>query len=173
MKEGRTLYIITGFPFSGKTTFSKEFADKTGNKHFPLDEFVQEYGVDIETISASEEQINLWRSEQDRRTREYLVHYSVNNDAINGTKSRRADLRKLAEKAGANVITVYIDTPLDVVTKRWQKNNESRERAIIFSNVFYQSIKAYEAPTDEEHIVFRSGVDDVPTWMKENAILFS
>ena len=112
--------------------------------------------------------------EQQRRVRDQLfARRSVVSDAIHSTRIRRNTMRKMAEAMNAAYLLIYCQASDETIWKRWQENQANPTRHHVPAERVNKVLQIiYKPPSQNEpHVVYRSELDDLPTWMREKGIL--
>src|SRR3989344_5257074 len=122
-----TLYILTGLPYSGKTSLTNELVKRFRFKTASVDDVMDERGLDSDTMV--QEDWNSVYSEAYKRLEENLkAGHSVVFDMGNLKHSERDNARKIARSVGAEFKLIYLDTPLEETRKRWAQNEATKTR---------------------------------------------
>lgn len=164
-----TLYIICGLPYSGKTTLSKRIANSewTRSERISFDDLYQEKKS---SLGKGSSKVTEWeyitRIAQGRIKHALKNHMSVVYDNTNDRYNQRVTLRSIAEKSGASVKVVYVDTPLEVVKKRREDNKVSKERHDVSQDNFDNAIKGFQPPTPDEHAIVYKIDKDIESWLR-------
>src|SRR5690242_17359837 len=91
------LYILCGFPFSGKTTLARELLSRLGLAYVSIDAINTERGVGLEGKSISPQAWDVtYRLAYDRLADALSVGQSVLFDHVNFTRGQRDELRTIA-----------------------------------------------------------------------------
>lgn len=151
------LYIITGTPGSGKTTYAKELEQHTSAARFSLDNLVdeqygdqhgcelgiREYAVKYQTL---QKLIELLRNGQDA-----ILDYGFFKDA------ERQWYRTLASDYNQESQVHYVTTPYKTQLERvLQRNNEEDNVHHIDQDILDHLLTLYEVPTDEDVITIET-----------------
>ena len=166
------LYLFCGIPFAGKTTLAKKVASRFGYTRIDLDEVKFELlGNDVndETIDQSSwdpiYQEMYHRIDNALKRGETVIH-----DTGNFTIYERELVRKIGQKLGIEVITVFVDTPTKVAHQRLLENRQKNNRFDISEKSFESAVAEMEPPAlDEKQIIFAEN-EDIDTWIKKNFI---
>ena len=164
------LYIFCGIPFSGKTTITKLLENKFHWKRIDLDEVKFElFGDNVRDEDIDQPGWDKIYQEMYKRIDNSLsARENVIHDTGNFTKSERDVIRAIGERQGVEVITVFIDTPVEVARKRLQENRESKERFDITDESFEGCVNEMEPPTESEEHISYTQRDSLDSWIEEN-----
>ena len=121
----KTLYILCGLPYSGKTYMSNKIIETTPIAHISIDHILEELGFDWNSGRLPDE--SGWKKVFDisyERSGEALKNnLNVLYDSTNHTKTSRDVLRKVAQEVNAETKVVFIDAPTETIWKRWEENS--------------------------------------------------
>lgn len=164
------LYVICGFPFSGKTFLRKKLVEKFGYYGIDLDEVKFElYGSGINDDQLGKAEWDNVYEQTYKRIEDLLVNgKTVVYDSGNFTKHERSLVRKIADKLNIETMTIFIDIPREVVYKRLIENRKAKDRFDVSDTDFENTIKEMQRPEDNEnHLVlyFDEAVDE---WISKN-----
>jgi predicted kinase len=151
MKRSPYLYIFTGIPFSGKTTRAKQLHKYTGAIHLELDRLVAEKGL-AETNISPEMFTNLHLELLNQAEKYLLKGKDVIYDSSAHTKERRDFIRSIGKRAGAKTKLIYIATEREEARRRWERNNQTRERIVVHRVNFEAITNSYVPPSNEDHV---------------------
>jgi predicted kinase len=145
-----TLYVLTGLPGSGKSTYAAQLVRETGATHVAMDDAVIERGlslVDYESRFALQPQIEA--------SIPPLLAAGISVVAEFGSWAReeRARLRELATASGSRTELHWLDAPVDVCIERvLARGGEGAEG--LARHVLGTSAHLYEQPDDAEAASF-------------------
>ncbi len=152
----KTLWILCGLPYSGKTYLSREVLKNTSAVYVSIDEIFKKAGFDWDLNNLPnekqwEEIFNAsYQKSQDALSRGLNVLY----DSTNHTKESRDKLREIAGEVGANAAVIYIDVPVDVIMERWEKNFHDKSRSVVSKELVTMTIDAFEPPEPDENVIY-------------------
>lgn len=152
----RTLWILCGLPYSGKTHLAQQIVERTSIVHISIDHILKELDFDWDTghlpdTAGWEKVFNLSYA----MTRDALKGgLNVLYDSTNHTKISRDTLRTIAQESGADAKVIFVDTPIEVIWERWTKNRLTKNRSVIARDLVEQTIQSFEIPTSSEGEVF-------------------
>jgi predicted kinase len=169
MSRERTLYLMCGLAFAGKTTLARALARHQKCHYLSLDEINHERGfphggtgLPLE-VWAETHQIALARLEQlTGAGRDVVI------DDTSCLRMLRDNYREIAERSGYRTVLVFLDIPLDEIQRRRKQNDESGDRNPLKETVFDDLLESFEYPEpDEEVLRFKHG-DSLPGWLYEH-----
>jgi len=160
-KSSKTLWILCGFPYSGKTYIGKKILEQTSCVYVSIDNILTQLHYDWNTNKLPDEAG--WKKVFDisyQQTQEALEKgLNVLYDSTNHTKASRDKLREVASSVGAYAKVIYIDVPKEVATERWEENKKQKNRFVLDKNLLHQTMNAMEVPdSDENVIIIKNGL---------------
>ncbi len=166
------LYIFCGIPFSGKSTISKQIAQRPNYVRIDLDEVKEDLlGKDIRDESISQTDWDRVYQETYKRIEAGLkAGKNVVQDAGNFTRYERGLVREIADKLGLETIVVYIDTPIVVARQRLLENKETHQRFEVSEESFDAGVKEMESPINEGNLITYKNDDDLNSWIEKNFV---
>ena len=87
----------------------------------------------------------------------------------NFRKVERDIAKRIAEKVGVSMVTIYIDTPEEIARQRLMENKRIMLRRDITDHDFEDIIRAMEPPAADEHPLIFHHYDEINRWLEENA----
>jgi predicted kinase len=151
----RTLYILCGLPYSGKTYFAGTIVKETGCAFVSIDQIFKGLQYDWDTNKLPDEKG--WKEIFDTsylKSQEVLKNDSnVLYDSTNHTKISRDALRKIAGGVGAQTRVIYISISNETLWKRWEENLVKKERSIVDKKLVQMTIDSFEVPTEDEGVL--------------------
>ena len=152
----KTLFILCGEAFSGKSTLAKEIASKYGAKIVGRDEiyFATEKILALENTS-EEDDSGLWDSMWP------LVLQGVKNQLLLGNSvvvddnclylNQRDKLRFIATKLNTKHILIYLNVSSEIIRKRKKDNKLNKTRHDVPSAWLEEDSKLFERPNESEN----------------------
>lgn len=148
------LYIFCGFPFSGKTSLTKQIANKFGITIIDIDEVKRDHVSDVYDDNVTGEQWNKIFSDYFKRIKNVLGQgKSAISDNSSPTKEGRDELRALAKEENAQAKVVFLNTPADVVRQRWLANKKTMQRFDITEQTLEEALEDHEDPDRDENVI--------------------
>lgn len=169
----KTLFILCGEAFSGKSTLSKEIARHYGAEVMGRDRiyFALEEMLALEDTPEDDDDKlwtnDLWPIAVQGAKNHLLLGKSVVFDDVCLQRWRRDELRTVATAAGARSVLIFLDVPAEVLKTRKDKNKETKERHEVPSSWLEKGAQELERPTEEEHPFIYGADADVDAWFKK------
>ena len=142
----KKLYILCGYPFAGKSTLAQALEKKFGFKRIAMEKFYKDNNKEIDL----EKTYKIYQLQIEKSLKE---NQSVIVDTVAYNKQGRIDLQQLTKKYNAKTTVVYLDTPLQVVKKRWLQNKQTSKRHNVSEEEFDSIVNNFEIPTQEENVI--------------------
>lgn len=162
-----TLYILTGLPYSGKTTLTNELVKRFGFRTASVDDVMDERGLDSDTMT--QEDWNTVYSEAYERLKTNLKNgNSVVFDMGHLKFSERELSRQMAESLDVNCKLIYINTSLEEIRKRWIQNELTKERGQLSDRGMKIALSQFQEPTADENPIVYNRQMNLDNWIKEN-----
>jgi len=163
------LYIITGLPFSGKSTLAKELVKRFQFERTSVDKMMNKKHLEAQYMSQSD--WNLVYSEAYQELELLLkLGKTVVFDGGSLLKSERDRLKKIAEMCGVPWKLIYVNTPKEEIIKRRKRNLKTKERDQLKDEVMNKAFNMFEEPQiDENFILFNSKIN-LKEWIKKNIL---
>ena len=156
----KTLFILCGLPYSGKTYVSERLCAEVGMNVVRIDDILRKRGFDWNTNKLPNEAE--WRGilEESYQATKNILERSENvlYDSTNHTLTSREKLRELAKQSGAETAVIFVNTPKSLIWERWEKNIKLTTRSIVAKDLVEMTINAFEPPTQDEHVIEISGI---------------
>ena len=161
------LYIITGLPFSGKSTFAKELVRRYCFERTSVDKMMNKRHLDAPNMTQKD--WNLVYSEAYGELESLLkAGKTVVFDGGSLLKSERNTIKSIAEKYGVSWKLIYINTSIEEIAHRRKKNLVSQERDQLSDETMDKAFEMFEEPTpDENYITYDQSVN-LDKWIDEN-----
>ena len=156
----RTLFILCGLPYSGKTYITEKLIAKTEISIVRIDDLFHEGGFSWDkNILPNKAEWDVIFEDSYQVTKNILGRSeNVLYDSTNHTLASREKLRELAKQSGAETTVIFVNTPKNIIWERWEKNKESTARSVVAKDLVEMTIDVFEPPTQDEHVVMISGV---------------
>lgn len=147
------LFVLCGYPFAGKSTIARELVERFNLVRIALDDIFAEQNIDTSTNTkiTSEQQQIVYDIYQNRIAENLDLGNSAIIDSVAHKREARDSLRQLAEKHRAQMSLLFVDTPLDVATQRWQQNRGTQARVDVQNDSFNEVVQSFEKPTPDEN----------------------
>jgi predicted kinase len=171
---GNKLLIICGISFSGKSTLGKAITKRFGYAEVDVDETkFHLYGQNIKDEDLKPEDWVRVYAKTDRLIDNHLRSgKNVVDASRNFSKAERDIAKIIAHKAGAAIVTVYVDTPVGIARQRLLENRLNPSRRNVTDKDFVEVISAMEPPEAAEKPLIFHHLDNLDSWLTENAAVF-
>jgi len=150
------LIILSGLPFSGKSTIAQKLSDALDIPILSYDNDIYAYhktSVPPRTSAAKEYDIIQSIAREQLQTL-LIKGDSIIYDDLNLEKSDRQLLVELCRACKAQEIIVYADTPVAVIEQRRQDNLAINTRSHIDEATMQLDISLLQPPSDDEHAIY-------------------
>ena len=169
------LILICGTSFAGKSTLARLLSEHFGFPEVDVDETkMQLFGVSVDDGALMRQDwVRIYR-ETDRRIDEHLAAgRSVIDASRYFHKRERLRAGDLCREHGAELLTIFVDTPEHITRERLLANRQSQARRDVSDDDFAAILAAWEPPTtDESPLVLRFG-EDLTTWIHKHSHMLS
>ncbi len=151
----KTLFIVCGYPYSGKSYITDQLVHDTGAVLVRIDNIFHSRGFEWGTnkLPNSEE----WRfifEESYILTREALQKgRNVLYDSTNQTVASRDRLREVAQSVNANAAVIYIKSDIQTVLKRREESARLQNRHLVDEALVEQTVHEFEEPDERENAI--------------------
>lgn len=151
----KTLFILCGLPYSGKTFVARKILETTPVAYVNIDDLFHTHG--FSWTEGGLPNTSEWEKifeESYRVTQDFLKDSkNVLYDSTNHTFASREKLREVAEEIGAETVVIYINVPVSTVWKRWEESSKNQTRPTINKNLVEATINSFESPRDTESMI--------------------
>lgn len=150
--SSKTLWILCGLPYSGKSFLAKKIMEKIGIEFVSIDDILSEKGYDwnINKLPDASGWQEVFDISYAKARKALVLGKNVLYDSTNHTKVSRDTLREVAKSVDGEAKIIFINTPESVVLNRWEKNKETKERFVLDENLLNMTIKSLEIPETED-----------------------
>jgi predicted kinase len=161
------LIVVCGVPFAGKTTLAGELRARFDLAHVDVDETkIRLYGDAVRDADLTQTDWDRIYRETDREIAAHLMSgRSVVDASRNFRKSERALAKRIADQDRAQLVTIFVDTPEDVVRQRLLENRRTWARHDVMDQVFEEILRAMEPPTSEEDPLILPHGEQIDRWL--------
>jgi len=151
----KTLFILCGFPYAGKSFVAQELQKRTGIAYVGIDAIFHAHGFDWDTnkLPNSDEWQKIFDESYEEAGMALDQWKNVLYDSTNQTVASRDRLREVAALMGADAYVVYIQSSLGAVWKRWEENQKNPTRSVVNKDLVQITIDTFEVPTDNEDVI--------------------
>lgn len=163
----KTLYILCGPGFSGKSTLAKKIAEYKNATLVSQDAIYFEKEKELDPSLSDGEEWELIRSIAFERIANNLKKdVSVVYDSTNTRREHRDAAREIAVENGAHAVVVFVDTPDTILVERQMKNKETKERHDVEQKYLDQARAELEIPQSDENVFVFKPEDNLEDWLK-------
>lgn len=152
----KTLFILCGLPYSGKTFFAEKIKKEVDCAHVSIDDIFHSYSYDWNTNTLPDEKA--WGeifSEAAEQTKNALARgENVLYDSTNHTRISRDALREMARSVGSEAFVVYVDAPQDLIYSRRSESAIKKDRHIVDEKLVQMTVDAFEPPMESENVLY-------------------
>ncbi len=163
----KTLYLLCGLAFSGKSTLAKAMVDYLNCAYVSLDDINKDRGLGFggDGIPVEEwentHQIaigildNLMQLEQD-----------IILDDTNCFRWLRDRFTEVAKRNNYGTKVIYLDVPLEEIYIRMQMNEQTKKRQGIKKEIFAELIQNFQPPEVDENILLFNNEYTIKDWLE-------
>jgi len=163
------LYIVTGLPYSGKTTLINNLKKRFGFAGTSVDQFIEEEKLDVKNMDQKDWD-RVYTRAYGRLKKLLLSGKSVLFDGGSLKRSERETLKKIAGKAGCEWKMIWVNTSRETIRERWSNSRTTKERGQLEEEVLEKAMDMFEEPTpDENYIAFNSAMN-FEEWVGSNIV---
>ena len=150
----KVLFILCGLPYSGKTYIAQEIIKSAPIVYVSIDNIFHQHGYDWTSnhVPDKDAWTEIFTEAYEKTRRALNASSNVLYDSTNHTRASRDDLRALAESVHAGAQVIFIEVPLSTVHARWEETRVNETRPVINRELLDSTVKAFEAPTSDEHV---------------------
>jgi len=150
-----TLYVLCGFPYSGKSYIAKELVKKTDIMFVSIDDIFHSKGFnwDNNKLPNAEEWKEIFDISYIQSQDALKIGKNVLYDSTNHTKESRNKLREVAYSVNAKSAVIYIQTSVETVWKRWEENLNTKDRSVVSKELVQMTIDGFEVPDKDENVL--------------------
>lgn len=173
-KSVNKLIIICGLSFAGKSTLGDAVSNKFGFKTVDVDSTKFSMFGDVKDDDLKKED---WIKIYDTTDKEIADILQSGKNVVDASrnfrKAERDKIRGTVKNLGYAVVTIYIDTPVEIARKRWLANRTSRLRRDIVDKDFEEIINAMEPPTEDENALVMHYDENITDWISMRSMVLS
>ncbi len=150
----RTLFILCGYPYSGKSYVARQIVSDTDIELISIDSLFESKGFswDNNNLPNAQEWDKIFSLSYELVTRALQAGKSVLYDSTNHTVASRDKLRALANDSNAECRVIYVKAATEIIWQRWEENNLNPTRSKVSKVLVQQTIDAFEEPPESEGV---------------------
>lgn len=159
---------MTGLPYSGKSTLTRELVKRFGFEVVSVDDI-----MDRESMwrdgHPTQEDWDVAYSEAYETIKKYLrENKTVIFDCANLPFHERKTPRLIAESLGVNSKVIYLDISKEEILERRRKNEITKERDQLDEEDMKVAFELFDEPKSEENVIIYNQKMDLEEWIREN-----
>ncbi len=162
------LYIMTGMPYSGKTTLVKKLVKKIDCKVISADEILKEKGFWKEK-EPTQKDWEIAYGEACEMVEQCLMRgENVIFDESNLLYNQRENLRKIAQNLGKESKLIYVKIDKKEALKRWKENSKTKQKHQLSREIIERACGIFEEPKESEKAIIYDQEESREFWFKKN-----
>ena len=162
------LYIMSGLPYSGKTTLRKKLEKRLKFQVVSVDQIMTENNLWREG-HPTQEDWNVAYAEAYSQLKNYLKKGKTTIfDCGNLPFHERENARKIADSVGATHKLIYVNTPKEEILHRREVNKETKERGHLDQDMMDTAIKMFQEPDKNECPIIYNHQTNLDQWIRDN-----
>ena len=164
----KTLYLMCGMPFSGKTTLGKSIAGYLDVPYISLDEINEARGLfGGDGIPVEEwEKTHFLAMQQTAKLIKSEVDIIL--DDTNCFRWLRDRFKNFASQHGYQTVVIFLDIPLATIKKRMEQNTITQVRHNVRRDIVEEMTKTFEPPQSDEKVIKYRANQSVEEWIAEH-----
>ena len=164
----KTLYLMCGMPFSGKTTLGKAIAKYLDVPYVSLDEINEARGLfGGDGIPVEEwEKTHFLAMQQTAKLIKSEVDIIL--DDTNCFRWLRDRFRDFASQHGYQTVIIFLDISLATIKKRMEQNKTTKVRHSVRQDIVEEMAKIFEPPELDEKVIKYRANQSIEEWIAEH-----
>lgn len=158
---------MTGLPYSGKSTLTKELVKRFGFSVVSMDDIMDKKGMDSATM-VQEDWNTVYSEAYDNLKALLKEGKSVVVDCGNLSVHERTTPKNIAESLDVPSKLIYVNTTKEEILRRWKENQVTKQRGHLEVDGLNFAFKLFEEPTDAENPVLYNQSMDLDSWISTN-----
>lgn len=160
------LYILTGLPYSGKTTLRRELMKRFNFKSVSVDEIMDQENMSREGHPTQEDWDQAYSTAYEK-LKEYLKNkYTVIFDCGNLPFHERENARQIAKEVGSQFKLIYVNTSKDEILLRRTENQQTKIRGHLDDTMMDTALKLFDEPSAQEQPITYNQHLNLEKWIK-------
>lgn len=164
------LYILTGLPYSGKTTLRNELAKRLSFDYISVDEIMTKHNMWADGHPTQDDWNKAYSKAYEKLKKLLKEDKNVILDIGNLEFHERESARKIAESLGVGCKLIYVKTPMEEIMRRRKENQETQLRGHLEDDLLKSTIDKFDEPTAEENLIIYDGQENLEDWIKQNLL---
>jgi predicted kinase len=157
----KTLYLMCGLSFSGKTTLARKIVERLQCAYISLDNINAERGL----WGGDGIPIEEWERTHALARERLATWMATGKDDVNNLRWLRDRWRAAARSNCYRTVVIYLNIPHTELAARRRANQVTAERQGITEAVWAEHVSVFDPPGADEH-VFRYGLtEDAESWV--------
>ena len=154
-KSDAVVYILCGYPYSGKTYFAEAIVAEADIALVSIDSLFESSGFswDDNKLPGTQEWDEIFNCSYELTASALHAGKSVLYDSTNHTVASRDKLRAIANANNAECKVIFVKTPIKTIWQRWEENNLNPTRSKVSRELVKQTIDSFEEPTINENVI--------------------
>ena len=161
------MLIITGLPFSGKTTLTRALVKRCGFTVASVDEVLREGKYKVEKMTQKDWE-SVYSEAYARLKARLSSGESVIFDGGSLLKSERKTLKEISKKVNIPHKLIYVNTPRIQIDQRRLENMKVKKRDYVKKKTMSIALSMFEEPSKRENAILFNEDTDLESWIKEN-----
>lgn len=167
----KTLYLMCGMPFSGKTTLAKAIAKHLDSSYISLDEINEARGLcGGDGIPVAEwEQTHFLAMKQLRSLVQSRRDIVVDDTSC--FRWLRSRFSNFVRQYDYQTTIVFLDIPLSTIQNRIEQNEQTKIRHRVKQDIIEQMAKTFELPQPDENVIKYRANQPIDKWIAEHLVV--
>jgi predicted kinase len=164
----KTLYLMCGLSFSGKTTLAHKIVDRLQCAYISLDIINSERGL----WGGDGIPIEEWERTHALALESLATWMVTEKDAVvddtNNLRWLRDRWRAAASSSCYRTVIIYLNIPHTELEKRQRANQVTAERKGITEAVWAEHVSNFEPPAADEQVLWYGLTEEAESWVKDH-----
>jgi len=164
----KTLYLMCGLPFSGKTTLARKIVERLQCTYISLDNINAERGLWGGDGILIEEWERTHALARERLATWMVTEKDAVVDDTNNLRWLRDRWRAAARSSGYRTVVIYLGIPHTELATRRRANQVTANRKGITEAVWAEHVSNFEPPAADERVLRFGLTEDAESWVKDH-----